>query len=63
VWLEGLGQLKNPVASTGIEPMTFKDVAYCLYHLTVTYVTNRVFYIRIIFFKIMTNALIFHRLL
>jgi hypothetical protein len=23
VWLEGLGQLKNPMASSGIEPATF----------------------------------------
>jgi hypothetical protein len=27
VWLEGLGQLKNPVTSLGIKPMTFWLVA------------------------------------
>jgi hypothetical protein len=30
VWLEGLGQLKNPNASSGIEPATFRPVAYAL---------------------------------
>jgi hypothetical protein len=30
VWLEGLGQLKNPMTSLGIEPATFRPVAYCL---------------------------------
>jgi hypothetical protein len=30
VWLEGLGQLKNPITSSGIKPMTFQLVAYCL---------------------------------
>jgi hypothetical protein len=24
VWLEGLGQLKNPMTSSGIEPVTFR---------------------------------------
>jgi hypothetical protein len=28
VWLEGLGQLKNPMTSSGIEPATFRLVAY-----------------------------------
>jgi hypothetical protein len=32
VRLEGLGQLKNPVTSSGIEPATFRLVAYCPYH-------------------------------
>jgi hypothetical protein len=27
VWLEGLGQLKNPVTSSGIKPVTFQLVA------------------------------------
>jgi hypothetical protein len=31
--LEGLGQLKNPVISLGIEPATFRLVAYCLNQL------------------------------
>jgi hypothetical protein len=30
VRLEGLGQLKNPVTSSGIEPETFRLIAYCL---------------------------------
>jgi hypothetical protein len=25
VWLEGIGQLKNPMTSSGIEPATFED--------------------------------------
>jgi hypothetical protein len=29
VWLEGLGQLKNPLTSSGIEPATFQLVAWC----------------------------------
>jgi hypothetical protein len=33
VRLEGLGQLKNPVTSAGIEPATFRLVAQCLNHL------------------------------
>jgi hypothetical protein len=28
--LEGLGQLKNPMASSGIEPVTYRLVAQCL---------------------------------
>jgi hypothetical protein len=31
--LEGVGQLKNPITSSGIEPATFRLVAYCLNHL------------------------------
>jgi hypothetical protein len=31
--LEGLDQLKNPVASSGIRPATFRIVAQCLYQL------------------------------
>jgi hypothetical protein len=30
VRLDGLGQLKNPLASSGIEPATFRLVAYCI---------------------------------
>jgi hypothetical protein len=30
VRLEGLGQLKNAVTSSGIEPATFRLTAYCL---------------------------------
>jgi hypothetical protein len=33
VWLEGLGQLKNPMTSFGIEPAAFWLVAQCLNHL------------------------------
>jgi hypothetical protein len=33
VWLEGLGQLKNPAISSGIEPATFWLVEYCLNQL------------------------------
>jgi hypothetical protein len=33
VWLEALGQLKNPMMSLGIEPMTFQLVAQCLNQL------------------------------
>jgi hypothetical protein len=32
VWLEGLGDMKNPVTRLGIEPVTFQFVAYCLKH-------------------------------
>jgi uncharacterized protein YbbC (DUF1343 family) len=30
VLLEGLGQLKNPITSMGVEPATFRLVAQCL---------------------------------
>jgi hypothetical protein len=33
VWLEGLGQLKNPVTASGIELATFQLVAHCLNQL------------------------------
>jgi hypothetical protein len=33
VRLEGLGQLKHPMTSLGIEPMTFQLVAQCLNQL------------------------------
>jgi ribose/xylose/arabinose/galactoside ABC-type transport system permease subunit len=33
VWLEGIGQLKNAVTSSGIEPATFWLVTYCLNQL------------------------------
>jgi hypothetical protein len=33
VWLEGLGQLNNPMTSSGVEPATFRLVALCLKQL------------------------------
>jgi hypothetical protein len=33
VWLEGLGQMKNPMTSSGTEPVTLRLVAWCLNHL------------------------------
>jgi hypothetical protein len=33
VRLKGLGQLKNPMTSSGIEPATFRLIAYCLNQL------------------------------
>jgi hypothetical protein len=33
VWLEWLGQLKNPMTSLGIEPVTFRLVVKCLNQL------------------------------
>jgi hypothetical protein len=35
VWLEGLGQFKNPMTSSGIEPATFRLVTceYMKYHM------------------------------
>jgi hypothetical protein len=33
VRLEELGQLKNPMISSGIEPATIQFLAYCLDHL------------------------------
>jgi hypothetical protein len=33
VRLEGLGQLRNPVSSSGMEPASFRLVAYCLNQL------------------------------
>jgi hypothetical protein len=33
VRLEGLGQLKNPVTSSGYEPLTFQLVAQCFNQL------------------------------
>jgi hypothetical protein len=33
VLLEGLGQLKNPVTSSGIELVTFRLIAWCLNQL------------------------------
>jgi hypothetical protein len=33
VRMEGLGQLKNPMTSSGIQPMTFRLVAWCINQL------------------------------
>jgi hypothetical protein len=33
VWMEGLGQLKNPMTPSGIKPTTFWLAAQCLNHL------------------------------
>jgi hypothetical protein len=33
VWLEGLGQLKYQMTSSGIKPMTFQLVAQCFNQL------------------------------
>jgi hypothetical protein len=33
MWVEELGQLKNPMASSGIEPATFQLIAWCLNQL------------------------------
>jgi hypothetical protein len=44
VWLEGLGQLKNPMTSSGRESMTFRLLAECLnqlrYHVIWYYFSN-----------------------
>jgi hypothetical protein len=34
VWLEELGQLKNPMTSSGIEPVTCRLVLWCLKHVS-----------------------------
>jgi hypothetical protein len=36
VRLEGLGKLKNPITSLGLEPATFRLLAQCLNHYATT---------------------------
>jgi hypothetical protein len=38
VGLEGLGQIKNPMTSSGIEPAAFRLVAYCLNQISYPYI-------------------------
>jgi hypothetical protein len=40
--LEGLGHLKNPMTSSGIEATTFRLAAYCLKQLTHRVTENRI---------------------
>jgi hypothetical protein len=41
VRLEGLGQLKNPMTSSGIKPVTFRFVAQCLNHLLIIFCADQ----------------------